>query len=52
MKALIEVKEGLYIIRIYGKEGVLYDAYVVGEVEMKTCNQDGDLRDTLAVGTS
>jgi hypothetical protein len=52
MKAIIDVKDGLYLIKIYGKEGGLYDAYVVDEVELKTCYQDSDLRDTLEVCAS
>ncbi|GAB4421120.1 MAG: hypothetical protein OHK0032_16880 [Thermodesulfovibrionales bacterium] len=48
MKAIIEAREGLYLINIYEKEGRLYDAYVVDEIELMTCNQDRDLRDAPA----
>lgn len=35
MKAIIEESDGLYIIRINGNEGSLYDVYVVEEIELK-----------------
>ncbi len=47
MKAMIEAKEGLYLISIYGKEGGLYDVYVVDEVELRAQKQDGGLRSIL-----
>ena len=36
MKAIIEQKDdGLYLVRIYGSDGFLCDAYVVEEVKFK-----------------
>ncbi len=52
IKALIEGKDGLYIIRIYGKEGRLYDVYVVDEVELTTCDQDIGMSNSFGEGKS
>ena len=34
MKAVIESKDGLYLIRIYRSDGLLCDAYVVEMIEL------------------
>lgn len=34
MKAVIEASDDLYIVRIEGEGGSLYDAYVVNEIEL------------------
>lgn len=44
MKAIIEESNGLYIVRIQERNGSLCDIYVVDEIELKTCEQDGILR--------
>lgn len=36
MKAVIEPREGLYLIRIYGSDGLPCDAYVIDQLEFKT----------------
>ncbi len=43
MKAVIEENDGLYIIRINGNEGALYDVHVVEGIEFKRENQDQSL---------
>lgn len=36
MKAVIESREDLYLIRIYGSDGLPCDAFVVDQLEFKT----------------
>ena len=36
MKAVVEPKNSLYLIRIYGSDGLLCDAYAVEQLEVKT----------------
>ena len=36
MKAVIENKEELYLIRIYGSDGVPCDSYVIDNLEFRT----------------
>lgn len=47
MKAVIEEKDGLFIIRINRDEGSLCDVFVVDEVELKRENQSDALRFAL-----
>ena len=35
MKAVIEPKDSLYLIRIFGSDGLLCDAYVVDQLEFR-----------------
>ena len=36
MKAVIENKEDLYLIRIYGSDGLPCDSYVIDKLEFRT----------------
>ena len=36
MKAVIETREDLYLIRIYGSDDIPCDAYVVDQLEFRT----------------
>lgn len=50
MRAIIEENDGLYIIRINRDDGLVYDVFVVDEVELKTIikdKKDNSLRDIL-----
>ena len=38
MKAVIENKEDLYLIRIYGSDGLPCDSYLIDKLEVKTDN--------------
>lgn len=44
MKAIIEESNGLYIIRLYDRNGLLCDIYAVDEIELKTHERDGNLK--------
>lgn len=48
MKATIEAVEGLYLIRIYEREGRLYDVYVVDELELEIGDYERNPRVTLS----
>jgi hypothetical protein len=36
MKAVIENKNGIYLIRIYGSDGIPCDAYAIDEIKVST----------------
>ncbi len=36
MKAVIENKDDLYLVRIYGSDGVPCDSYVIDKLEFRT----------------
>lgn len=39
MKAIVVMRDGLYIVRIIGNEGELYGIYVVDEVALRGIDQ-------------
>jgi hypothetical protein len=40
MKAIIDVSDDAYVIRIYGKEGDLCDIHIVKEIKMSEFNSN------------